>query len=140
MVDVISPANTRRRSRRERSTSSPAPTTPVDLASLVTDPDQNEQLSFSLDGQSNDLVSLVLDGSTVVATTAADQGGQTSSFDFTVTDRGASRPSGTVTLTLRVSDEPAPEAGADVATTLQGQAVTIPVLANDVDHFGQGLC
>ena len=139
VVVVISPANTAPTVAPGAFDIVAGTTTPVDLASLVTDPDQNEQLSFSLDGQSNDLVSLVLDGSTVVATTAADQGGQTSSFDFTVTDRGGESASGTVTLTLRVSDEPAPEAGADVATTLQGQAVTIPVLTNDIDHFGQGL-
>src|SRR5829696_2329942 len=139
VVDVIAPANTAPTVAPGAFDVVAGTATPVDLAGLVTDPDQNEQLTFQLGDRSDDLVTLVLDGSTVVATTAADQGGQTSSFDFSVTDRAGESATGTVDLTLRVSDEPAPEARPDGATTLQGQPVTIPVLANDVDHYGQGL-
>lgn len=113
--------------------------TTVDLTALVTDPDVDEELTFTVDGQSSDLVELSLDGSTVVATTATDQTGATSSFDFTVTDRAGESANGSVELTVTAPSAPPPDAQGDEVTTTQGEPVTVDVLANDVDPLAQGL-
>ncbi|HMN28067.1 MAG TPA: Ig-like domain-containing protein [Caldilineaceae bacterium] len=74
-------------------------------------------------------------GSLVYTSTAAFVG--TDLFSYTVSD-GALRATATVTVTVNRPNA-APRAVDDAATTLAGQPVTIPVLANDSDPDGDPL-
>ncbi|MFV0306342.1 MAG: Ig-like domain-containing protein [Desertimonas sp.] len=113
--------------------------TPVDLTGLVTDPDPDDTATFTI-GETVGPVEVALqDGRVAVVTTAIDQSGQAGSFQFTVTDNAGDSATGTVNLAVQPSDQPAPEAIGDQGRTRQGEAVTIAVLDNDVDHLGQGL-
>ena len=113
--------------------------TNVDLAALASDPDPGDTLTFTSSAPADGAVQLAVDGAAVQATAAIDQAGQTDSFQYTVTDSAGQAATATVTLRVVAPSAPPPVAQADSATTNQGTAVTVAVLANDIDPLGQGL-
>ena len=113
--------------------------TNVDLAALASDPDPGDTLSFTTSEPADGAVQLTVDGPAVQATASLDQAGQTDSFQYTVTDSAGQSATATVSLQVVPPSAPPPVAQADSATTNQGAAVGVAVLANDIDPLGQGL-
>jgi large repetitive protein len=113
--------------------------TNIDLAALVTDPDAGDQLTFAISGPAEGAVTLSQSGATVQASAPIDAADRTDSFTYTATDSAGQTAGGTVALTVRPPAAPPPQARNDAATTNQGQAVTVNVLANDIDPLGRGL-
>ena len=113
--------------------------TNVDLAALASDPDPGDTLTFTSSEPAEGAVQLAVDGPAVRATAALDQAGRTDSFQYTVTDSAGQAATATVTLRVVPPSAPPPVAQADSATTNQGAAVAVAVLANDIDPLGQGL-
>lgn len=112
----------------------------VDLTAAASDPDAGDKLTFSgLRGAGNG-VNATLAGTRLTVSTTAAALGHVTSLGYTVSD---GHPRGTVPgsvgVTVTSSTRPLPRALPDTATALGGAALTIPVLANDVDPLGQGL-
>ena len=99
-----------------------------------TDADAGDQLSVaSVTKPAHGTAVAAADGTVTYTPDAGHVGAD--SFDYVVTD-GTATDTGTVTVTTTKSEEPvnaAPKAVDDTATTTQGTAVDIKVLANDTD-------
>ncbi len=138
-IDVVAPAN-RPPVAKDTTVAVEAGTpTNIDLAALVTDPDVGDQLTYAINGPSAGAVALSQSGAAVQASAPIDATDTTDSFTYTVTDSAAHTASATVSLTVKAPSAPPPQARPDAVTTNQGQPVTIPVLANDIDPLGRGL-
>ncbi len=111
---------------------------PYDLRGLVSDPDPDDTLTFDVSTNPGS-VDISVSGSTVVVAAPATAAGETATVSYTVTDSFGETASGTLTVTVTPVSDPPPQAVNDTATTNQGQAIDIDVLANDVDPLGQGL-
>lgn len=122
------------------SISAGAETTTTDLASLVTDNDVDEILTYEIDPLAASGITATRTGdSTVTLAAAVNASGTSASFAYTVSDRMGETGSGTVTIDVGDPDQDPPTAVPDEAETLQEVAVDILVLANDLDPLGQGL-
>ncbi|MET0326425.1 MAG: Ig-like domain-containing protein, partial [Ilumatobacteraceae bacterium] len=138
-IDVLPPSN-----RPPTATDATLPveagvTTNIDLSALVTDPDTDDALTYTITGPAEGVAQLALDDATVAASAAIDQGTRTDSFQYTVTDSAGQAATATVALDITAPSAPPPQAQGDAATTNQGQAVTVAVLGNDIDPLGGGL-
>ena len=109
----------------------------IDLNLGVVDPDpgdagKHRYVDFKGDdkGVSHDLV----EGHILVVKAARDAGpGTVVPLHFQVVDPSGGTAEGTVTVTVIESHKPLPVVNPDTARTLQGQKVSIPVTANDVN-------
>ncbi len=138
-VDVLAPSNRPPTATDGSFAVEAGVPTNIDLSSLVTDPDPDDTLRYTIDGPAQGIVALALADATVQASASLDRGEQTDSFTYTVTDAAGESASASVTLTVTPPSAPPPEARADAATTNQDQPVTVAVLGNDIDPLGQGL-
>jgi len=112
----------------------------IDLAALVSDPDADEQLTFELVGTPSGAVTATQTSDVAATVSAAvSASGESTTLSYSVTDRMGESATGTVAIAVVDPDRPLPQAVDDAATTLQGQQVEIPVLANDLDPIGEGL-
>lgn len=112
----------------------------VNLANAVTDPDAGDRHTFSNARSDRDSVSVTLNGATLTVSAGASAKGTDARVTVDVSD---GKPDGTaqgvVSVRVLSNEKPLPSAVRDTATTDQEKAVTIAVLANDVDPVGQGL-
>jgi len=113
--------------------------TTIDLNSLASDPDTGDSLAWSLDVLQTSGLDATLTGSLLQLDAAADAPIGFNQVAYTVTDRQGEFETATVTVQVVAPTAPLPQAIADTATAREGVAVTIDVLANDVDPLGQGL-
>lgn len=112
------------------------PAATLDIAGLASDPDPDDTLEFSLTGEQPAGFDVSFDGS-VLSVAAADgtDVGTTGSVGISVTD-GEETVSSAVALTVLASSRPLPVANDDeVPDAVQGEPVTVAVLANDVNPF-----
>jgi hypothetical protein len=112
------------------------PAAPLDLAGLASDPNPEDTLRFSLEGQVPAGLRVSLDGTRLQAA-AEDSAavGSTGEVGVSVTD-GKETVSGKVVLTVLASSRPLPVAHEDVVPkAIQGKPITVPVLDNDVNPF-----
>ncbi|MGO1884372.1 MAG: Ig-like domain-containing protein, partial [Citricoccus sp.] len=115
----------------------------LDLAQAATDPDPDdaENLTFAVGESSIDGVDVNLEGSVLTASAGADTPkGTRGTVQVTVTDGKSDPVPAQVTITVNASDRPLAVANPDtVPDAHQGEAVTVPVLDNDVNPFeGEG--
>ncbi|MCP5026727.1 MAG: tandem-95 repeat protein [Actinomycetia bacterium] len=112
----------------------------VNLADLVDDPDLDggDELTYGSSAPDTGAVTLARAGGIVTVSAALNSTGA-DGFSYTVTDQGGLRAAGQVDVNVVAPNDPAPEARADQARTLQGVAVDIPLTANDIFHLGTGL-
>lgn len=110
----------------------------VALDAFATDPDTatGDVLSYEV-VEGGDGASLA--GSAVSIDVPIDAGGATRSLRFRVTDRAGAAAEATVTVTITEPSAPPPTAVGDTGRTTQGVAVSVDVVANDVDPLGRGL-
>lgn len=109
----------------------------VALDQFASDPDlpTGDALTYQLVGGDE----ATLDGAAVSLDLPIDSGGSTRTLPFRVTDRAGATAEATVTVTVTEPTAPPPTAVADTARTTQGVAVSLDVVANDVDPLGRGL-
>jgi len=113
----------------------------VRLSDFVTDEDGTDDHTYTITGPSRGNV--VLDppngvGEVWIAS-SVNQGGETDSFDYTVSD-GEFTSTNTVSINLAVAQFPPPSLTDDVSSSLQGNLTApISVLENDVDNSPVGL-
>lgn len=138
-INVLPPANSPPTVEATTLTVEAGTPTNIDLGAMVTDPDPDDTLTYSVSGPENGSVALTQNGDTVQASAPITGSDTTDSFTFTVTDGAGESASGTVHLTVTPPNDPPPEARADEATTNQGEPVTLAVLGNDIDPLGGGL-
>ncbi len=114
------------------------PATTLDLKALATDPNPEDVdgLEFSLTSAAPEGFDVSLEGTELrVAAQDSAAVGATGSVAVSVTD-GEETVSSTVALTVLASSRPLPVANDDViAEAVQGEPVTVDVLANDVNPF-----
>ncbi|QGG93634.1 Ig-like domain-containing protein [Actinomarinicola tropica] len=107
----------------------------VDLAAAVVDPDPDDEHTFTDLEVSGGGIDADIDGGVLSVRADLDVAtGSTASITFTVSD-GTDEVEGTVQVRVVGAEEPLAAAGPDAARTLQGEPVTIDVLANDVNPF-----
>lgn len=113
--------------------------TSIDLAALADDPDPEDadNLRFTITGQPGDGISARLEGATLYAETGASTPkGTTSSVRVSVTDGETDPVEATVQVTVTASTRTMPVASPDTIDTAdQGETITVPVLANDINPF-----
>ena len=115
-------------------------TTTLNLAELTFDDDANEVLEWEIVATPPTGITVIQTGTSEVTIAAAiNASNESTTFDYTVTDRLGETANALVTITVGLPDYPLLDAVDDTAETLQEQSVTIPVLANDSDPIGQGL-
>lgn len=109
------------------------PLTSLDLAALFTDP-EGDDLTYALDGApawiSIDPVTGLLTGTPPID---ASMGGDDGVYTFTALAEDTSDATAQLTITLTV-DNPAPVAIDDMAASVDGQAVVLDLLGNDLDE------
>jgi hypothetical protein len=107
----------------------------LDLGPLAKDPD-GDDLSFALPGATPAGFEVELDGS-VLRVAAKDDAvaGTVGRLELTVDDGSNPPQPAVVNLEVRSSSRPLARAVADTAQADQGDPVTVPVLANDVNPF-----
>jgi large repetitive protein len=138
-IDVLAPANRPPVAKGTTVAIEAGTPTNIDLTALVSDPDVGDQLTYAITARSAGGVALTQSGANVRASAPIDAAGKTASFSYTVSDSAAHTAKATVSLTVKPPSAPPPQARPDAVTTNQGQPVTIPVLANDIDLLGRGL-
>lgn len=112
----------------------------VNLAELSVDDDPNEILTWAYSATPPSGVAISQTGSATLSIAAAFNAQNTSlGVDYTVTDRLGEADTATINVSITDPDLPLPVAIDDDAQTLQGIAVTVPVLSNDLDPIGSGL-
>ena len=109
-IDVLAPSNRPPTATEGAFDVEAGVTTNVDLASLVTDPDPNDTLRYTIEGPAQGVVALGLDGANVQVTASIERGEQTDSFSYTVTDAAGETASATVNLAVTPPSAPPPEA------------------------------
>ncbi|MGW9112264.1 Ig-like domain-containing protein [Microbacterium sp. NPDC055683] len=108
----------------------------LDLATLATDID-GDDLTFALGGiASVSDVELTIDGSVLTVDAGPDTAGLDRTVGFTVSDGRNDPVAGEIAVSIAASSRPLPVANDDVfAEWDQGEALTVPVLENDVNPF-----
>nr|WP_314845655.1 Ig-like domain-containing protein [uncultured Microbacterium sp.] len=109
----------------------------LDLAALTTDPDPEDEHTYSLTGGAAKGVSARIDGSTLFVEASSNaQKGTALTLELRVTDGETEPVEGTVSVVVSASTRAMPAANTDtVAEADQGKPVTVPVLANDFNPF-----
>ncbi|MHA7246622.1 Ig-like domain-containing protein [Arthrobacter tecti] len=112
------------------------PAVTLDLAGLAADPNPDDVLEFSLTGDLPAGFDVSFEGSVLsVAAQDGAQVGTTGMVGISVSD-GEETAASTVALTVLASSRPLPVANDDeVPEAVQGEAVTVDVLSNDVNPF-----
>jgi len=111
-----------------------------DLASGVVDDDPNEILTYEIGSNTSSQITATRTGDARVTVAAAvNASGATDSFTYTVTDRMGEAVTATIAIEVGDPDQDPPTAVDDTAATIQGVAVDVAVLVNDVDPLGQNL-
>jgi hypothetical protein len=112
----------------------------VDLAAGAEDPDEGDELTFALAGESSDPeVEVALEDSTFIATaTPKATKGTVVDVPVTVSDGTNDPVEATVQVTVTGSTRPKITAALDEATIDAGQTKSIPVLENDSNPFPGG--
>ncbi|MUK03188.1 tandem-95 repeat protein [Vibrio cholerae] len=114
------------------------PAVSLDLRQLASDPNPEdvENLEFALEGEVPAGFEARLNGSVLeVGATDSARIGTVGSLGISVTD-GEEKALNTVALTVLASSRPLAVANTDVVPkAIQGESVTVPVLANDVNPF-----
>ncbi|MEM9890591.1 MAG: Ig-like domain-containing protein [Actinomycetota bacterium] len=111
---------------------------PFSLASLFTDPDPDDTLTYSVVSGPEAPVTLSVTGDTASLDAPISSGATTTTFVVEATDSDGESATATVTVTLTETQVGPPQATPDTAETNQEQAVTVDVLSNDIDTLGQG--
>lgn len=111
----------------------------VDLASLTTDPDPEDEgkHEFKYVSGAGKGITAKVDGTELLVEASSDvEKGTVASLKLEVTD-GTTKPvEGTVTVRVGASTRPLPVANTDtISEADQGKSITVPVLANDVNPF-----
>ncbi|MCB0963086.1 MAG: tandem-95 repeat protein [Acidimicrobiales bacterium] len=109
----------------------------LDLEALTTDLDTEEH-EFSGLGGTGGGIDASIEGSTLRISAANDARGATADLEFVVAD-GKNEVPATVPVTVSENQAPLPVAVDDTGETIQGEPVTVDVIANDVDPLGEGL-
>ena len=117
----------------DEATTSRASQATIDVLGNDADPDGDALTVRSATAPDNGAVTVNSDGT--IAYTPDDNFAGTDTFDYTITDALATA---SATVTVTVENQP-PVAGPDSASTTANTAVTIEVLANDVDPDGDAL-
>lgn len=108
----------------------------LDLAPLVTDPDDGDDHSFALPASLPDGFDIDLDGTTLrVAAAEGAAAGVIARLDMTVSDGSNAPQPAPVDLRVTSSSRPLARAVADSAQADQGDSVSVDVLANDANPF-----
>ncbi|WP_264668029.1 Ig-like domain-containing protein [Arthrobacter sp. VKM Ac-2550] len=109
------------------------------LAPLVTDPNPEdlENLEFTLEGGTPEGFAVNLDGGVLNVSADADiETGASGVVNVSVTDGRSDKVMSRVTVTATATTRPLPVANDDeIPEAVQGAAVTVPVLENDVNPF-----
>ncbi len=112
---------------------------PLDLAALASDPNPEDtgRLKFRLAGSVPLGFEAKLEGSVLYVSAKDDAAvGTTGELSVSVSDGRGEPVSGRVDLTVTASTRPLPVANDDIVSdAVQGKAVTVPVLDNDVNPF-----
>lgn len=111
---------------------------PFSLASLFTDPDPDDTLTYSIVSGPADPVTLAVAGDSVTLDAPITAGAATTTFVVEAADSEGETATATVTVTLTETQVGPPQATPDTAETNQEEAVTVDVLSNDIDTLGQG--
>ncbi len=115
-------------------------TTTINLSELTFDDDPNEVLGWEIAAAPPTGITVTQTGSSEITVAAAINAvNESTTFEYTVTDRLGEAATAPIDITVGLPDYPLLDAVDDTAETLQEQPVTIPVLANDSDPIGQGL-
>ena len=138
MVKVVAPANTAPTATDATGQVEAGTVGTVALSAFATDPDltSGDQLSFEL---IDPPAGMTIAGDTVSLDAPIDAGDTTVSARYRATDRAGASAEAGLAVTITPSVAPPPNAIADAARTTQGIAVSLDVLANDVDPLGRGL-
>src|SRR5690606_5484066 len=111
--------------------------TSLDLAALATDPDPEDvgKLEFSISGQPGNGIDARMDGTTLYAETGANTPkGTTANIGIRITDGNTEPIEGTVQVTVSASTRSLAVASPDpVDEADQGETISVPVLANDIN-------
>ncbi|MGV3759408.1 MAG: Ig-like domain-containing protein, partial [Actinomycetota bacterium] len=107
----------------------------IDLGAAVEDPDPRDEHDFDDLTVAGTGLDADLDGARLQVSADVDAAvGSVGEITVVVSD-GTDEVTGTVQVRVVASDEPLAVVGADAARTLQGQPVTVDVLANDTNPF-----
>lgn len=107
----------------------------IDLRGAVTDPDPDDEHTFSDPEVTGDGFDVDLDDGVLrISAPRGSSSGSAGRVDLTVSD-GEDEVTGSVQVVVVGSDQPLITVGADAAETFQGRPVTIDVLANDSNPF-----
>lgn len=111
----------------------------IALRPVVDDVDLStgDQLTIELIDATGIGITLTDDVVSVVA--AIDAAGESRSFSYRVSDEAGLSADGIVVISIGESTAPPPLAVDDAASTTEGVAVTVDVVANDIDEWGDGL-
>ncbi|MFE6997792.1 Ig-like domain-containing protein [Microbacterium sp. NPDC057659] len=113
--------------------------TVLDLAALTTDPDPSDagRISYTITGQGDKGVSARVDGSKLlVEADSKARKGSATTIELKISDGTTEPVTGRVTATVTASTRSLPVASPDTVDQAdQGRAITVPVLANDINPF-----
>ncbi|MFK4759643.1 Ig-like domain-containing protein [Microbacterium sp. ZW T5_45] len=109
----------------------------LDLAALTTDPDPEDEHTYSLTGGEGKGVSARIDGSTLYVEASSNaQKGTALTLELTIDDGQTEPVEGSVSVLVSASTRAMPVANTDtVSEADQGKPVTVPALANDFNPF-----
>lgn len=110
---------------------------PFSVAALFTDPDPGDTLSYAVTSGPGGAVAAEGTGDNITLSAPIDAAAETTAFTVEATDSAGETASAVVTVNLQETSVGPPEPQPDSAETNQEQAVTVNVLANDIDNLGQ---
>lgn len=116
-----------------------AGSTTVNLASLTTELDPGDFVTYSLATGAAAGITADLNGSLLQISPSASSINETVTFTYTATDSRGATDSATITITVVDPTSPAPSASPDTAQTERNELVLVDVVANDADPLGEGL-
>lgn len=138
-VEVVAGANERPTASDSALTVAAGSGENLDLATLVSDPDPADSLTFSIDDSSAGAVAANLVGSVLQLVAPVGDVGATGRIVYAARDERGEMAEGVVSFTVVEPTAPAPSAVRDTGTTTPGSPIDIAVLDNDVDPLGNGL-
>lgn len=107
----------------------------IELAKAVVDPDEQDEHSFSDLRTDSDVFDVSIDDGVFTVSAPPDAApGSTAMVTLTVSD-GTDEADGSIRVNVVGSDRPLVQTGSDSGETIQGQPVTVDVLANDTNPF-----
>lgn len=111
--------------------------TSLDLAALTSDPDAEDEHSYSLESRPGDGVSASIDGSTLSVEAASNaKKGTAQTLTIRISDGETEPIEGTIVVNVAASTRALATANTDtIKEADQGETITVPVLANDFNPF-----